>query len=155
MRISGPHLQLLWKLGTRVRVHFPCIIKVTVGPFAARFRDRHRVVTMHILKPTRIFKRLFQRTSHTFQQALRMTLTKMHGLLATTIAICLSSTACYPDADVPPDRLAVLTGTEDHTRLESAIPALMESGGVTGLSIAITADTGIVWSRERAMNETT
>ena len=45
------------------------------------------------------------------------------------------------------DTLATLTTAERLAELDSIIPALMDSGDVTGMSVAITADTGIVWAR--------
>ncbi len=45
------------------------------------------------------------------------------------------------------DTLATLTTAERLAELDSIIPALMDSGDVTGMSIAITTDSGIVWSR--------
>lgn len=47
----------------------------------------------------------------------------------------------------PPDRLATLTQPARWAELEAAIPALMDSGAVPGLSLAIVRDTAIVWSR--------
>jgi len=43
--------------------------------------------------------------------------------------------------------LATLTTAERLAELDSIIPALMDSGDVTGMSIAITEDTGLVWAR--------
>ncbi len=59
----------------------------------------------------------------------------------------LSVAACVQDSNIEPDRLSTLMSDTVLANLESAIPALMDSGGVTGMSIAITADTGLVWSR--------
>ncbi|UCC73155.1 MAG: class A beta-lactamase-related serine hydrolase [Gemmatimonadota bacterium] len=47
----------------------------------------------------------------------------------------------------PPDRLATLTQPERLAELEVAIPALMDSGEVTGLAMAVVNDSAIVWSR--------
>ena len=76
-----------------------------------------------------------------------MTHTRTYGWLAITVVICASAAACFPDADVAPDQLAALSSTEEHARLDSVISNLIATGDVTGLSIAITTDTGIVWSR--------
>jgi CubicO group peptidase (beta-lactamase class C family) len=46
-----------------------------------------------------------------------------------------------------PDPLARLTSAEALAELDTLIPALMDSGEVTGMSIAVATDTGIVWSR--------
>ena len=65
---------------------------------------------------------------------------------------CLLSICVFPlltacTRDVEPDRLAMLASAEEHTRLEAAMPTLLESGEVTGLSLAIVADSGVAWSK--------
>jgi CubicO group peptidase (beta-lactamase class C family) len=65
---------------------------------------------------------------------------------STALIVFAFLSACSPDARIEPDRISQLTSAEEHLRLESSIPSLMESGQVTGLSIAITTDSGIVWA---------
>jgi CubicO group peptidase (beta-lactamase class C family) len=47
----------------------------------------------------------------------------------------------------PADELLALTSAARLAQLELRIPELMDSAGVTGLSIAVTTDSGVVWSR--------
>jgi CubicO group peptidase (beta-lactamase class C family) len=60
------------------------------------------------------------------------------------LAVSVGVQACAQDR---PTRLDALTSQEALAGLEAAIPVLMDSGGVTGMAIAITSDTGVVWSR--------
>jgi CubicO group peptidase (beta-lactamase class C family) len=60
--------------------------------------------------------------------------------------MCLAGAQACARVDSAHDRIARLTSAEALAELDTLIPALMDSGEVTGLSIAITADTGIVWS---------
>ncbi len=76
-----------------------------------------------------------------------MTPVVRYFITASAIGICTSLSACLPDAEVEPDRLATLVSGNENLRLETAIPSLMESGSVTGLSIALATDSGIVWSK--------
>jgi CubicO group peptidase (beta-lactamase class C family) len=59
----------------------------------------------------------------------------------------LFGVACTQSCGEPPDRLAGLTQPERWAELDSVVPALMDSGGVPGLSMAIVNDSAIVWSR--------
>jgi CubicO group peptidase (beta-lactamase class C family) len=61
--------------------------------------------------------------------------------------ILTAFTGVHACARENPTRLEALTTPEAIAGLEEAIPALMDSGGVTGMAIAITSDTGVVWSR--------
>jgi CubicO group peptidase (beta-lactamase class C family) len=47
----------------------------------------------------------------------------------------------------PADKLLALASAERLAQLELQIPALMDSAAVTGLSIAVMKDSGILWSR--------
>jgi CubicO group peptidase (beta-lactamase class C family) len=66
-----------------------------------------------------------------------------------TFLITLSATAvsCSQEAPRPPDPIDTLKQPERLAALDSLIPALMDSAQVTGLSMAIVNDSGIVWSR--------
>jgi len=55
--------------------------------------------------------------------------------------------ACTQDSPEPPDPIDTLTQPERLAELDSLIPALMDSGAVTGLSMAIVNDSGAVWMR--------
>lgn len=55
------------------------------------------------------------------------------------------ATACAEQE--PPDPLELLTQPERLATLDSLIPIVMDSGSVTGLSMAIVNDTAIVWAR--------
>lgn len=68
--------------------------------------------------------------------------------LATTWCISLAVlAACIQDAPEPPDPIDTLTQPDRLAELDSIIPALMDSGAVTGLSMAIVNDSGTVWMR--------
>lgn len=64
-----------------------------------------------------------------------------------SIAFLLAAVACAQENVAPPDPIATLTQPERLAALDSVIPALMDSGSVTGLSMAIVNDSAIVWSR--------
>lgn len=72
-----------------------------------------------------------------------MTATRQYSLAL----VLLFGSACIQSCSEPPDRVARLTRAERWTELETLIPALMDSGAVPGLSMAIVNDTTIVWSR--------
>jgi CubicO group peptidase (beta-lactamase class C family) len=76
-----------------------------------------------------------------------MRLSTRHLLHALALVMPAMTGACGPGADSAPDQLATLTTPERLSRLDSVIPSLMGSGGVPGLAIAITTDSGLVWSR--------
>jgi CubicO group peptidase (beta-lactamase class C family) len=63
------------------------------------------------------------------------------------ISLALAAALACGSANQTPDRLDQLTSVEALAGLDSIIPILMDSGDVTGMSIAITADTGLVWAR--------
>ncbi|NIN70822.1 MAG: serine hydrolase [Gemmatimonadetes bacterium] len=73
-----------------------------------------------------------------------MTATRQHSLALAFLISVLGIQSCSAQ---PPDRLAALTQAERLAELETVVPALMDSGAVTGLSIAIVKDSAIVWSR--------
>ena len=70
-----------------------------------------------------------------------------HSRAFVTIACLLTVPACAQEHVEPPDPIATLTQPERLAALDGVIPALMDSGSVTGLSIAIVNDSAIVWSR--------
>ena len=70
--------------------------------------------------------------------------TSRHQIGSLILGASVGVHACVGD---DPTRLDTLTTQEAIAGLEGAIPALMERGGVTGLAMAITSDTGVVWSR--------
>jgi CubicO group peptidase (beta-lactamase class C family) len=55
--------------------------------------------------------------------------------------------ACGQNSRPETRELLSLTSAERLAQLELGIPGLMDNAGVTGLSITVTVDTGIVWSR--------
>jgi CubicO group peptidase (beta-lactamase class C family) len=59
----------------------------------------------------------------------------------------LAGFACTQETAQPPDPVATLTQPERLAALDSVIPALMDSGSVIGLSIAIVNDSAVIWSR--------
>ncbi len=65
-----------------------------------------------------------------------------HALLVPVLLA--ASTGCVPDASTPSLRDQVESRIIE---LEQTIPALLDSGAVSGLSIAVASDSGIVWSR--------
>jgi CubicO group peptidase (beta-lactamase class C family) len=71
-----------------------------------------------------------------------MTATRRYPL---TLAL-LFGLACAQSCGEPPDRLTRLTQPDRWAELDSIIPALMDSGGVPGLSMAIVNDSAVVWS---------
>jgi CubicO group peptidase (beta-lactamase class C family) len=73
-----------------------------------------------------------------------MTNSARYTLGCLILAASVGVQACAQDR---PTRLDALTSQEALAGLEDTIPALMDSGGVTGMAIAITSDTGVVWSR--------
>ncbi len=102
---------------------------------------------MRILKLLHCRRRLFGNVPHLSQRTSSMATTMRRFIPVTAICTLTFLSACVPDVAMEPDRLAALLSAEEHSRLEAEIPALMESGRVTGLSIAITTDSGIAWSR--------
>ncbi len=72
-------------------------------------------------------------------------MTRIEAAIAGLVGLALLS-ACG-QSERPADRLLALRSAERLAQLELQIPALMDSAGVTGLSIAVTTDSGIVWSR--------
>jgi len=69
-------------------------------------------------------------------------------LLATTCCISLVSiVACAQEIPEPPDPIDTLTQPGRLAALDTLIPALMDSGAVTGLSMAIVTDSGPIWMR--------
>ena len=64
---------------------------------------------------------------------------------AFSLVVLLDLAACNVESAT--DQLTSLTTAARLTELDSVIPVLMDSGDVTGMSIAITADTGLVWAR--------
>ena len=69
-----------------------------------------------------------------------------YSLLAIAIVASIGLHGCERAA-TQADTLATLTTAERLAELDSIIPALMDSGDVTGMSVAVTADTGLVWAR--------
>jgi CubicO group peptidase (beta-lactamase class C family) len=68
-----------------------------------------------------------------------------HPVFVLSLAAAVVTQGC-----APPDesgQLKTLTTGERVAELQASIPALMDSGAVTGLSIAITSDTGIIWTQ--------
>jgi CubicO group peptidase (beta-lactamase class C family) len=72
-------------------------------------------------------------------------MTRIESAIAGLVGLTLLS-ACG-QSERPADTLLALTSTERLAQLELQIPELMDSAGVTGLSITVTTDSGIVWSR--------
>jgi CubicO group peptidase (beta-lactamase class C family) len=68
-------------------------------------------------------------------------------LTARNLLLIALAGACAQSVEQTPDRLDSLTQTERLAALDSVIPELMDSGSVTGLSMAIVNDSAIVWSR--------
>ena len=68
------------------------------------------------------------------------------SLIASVLTATIVTSSCR-GAGSEPDPLATLATPERLAQLDSVIPVLMDSGGVTGLAIAITTDSGLVWSR--------
>ena len=69
------------------------------------------------------------------------------SLIASVMTATIVTSACLGGAGSEPDPLATLATPERLAQLDSVIPVLMDSGGVTGLAMAITTDSGLVWSR--------
>jgi CubicO group peptidase (beta-lactamase class C family) len=69
------------------------------------------------------------------------------SLLAFVVTATIVAGSCLESAGSAPDPLARLATPERLTQLDSVIPVLMDRGDVTGMSIAITADTGLRWVR--------
>jgi CubicO group peptidase (beta-lactamase class C family) len=61
-------------------------------------------------------------------------------LLSTSVLACTQQTP-------QPDRVDTLSQQDRLAELDSVIPSLMDSGSVTGLSIAIVNDSGIAWAK--------
>jgi len=76
-----------------------------------------------------------------------MTRAQRFIILALTLGICANLPACAPDREAEPDQLSALLSGDDFSRFEDGIAALMDSGAVTGPSIAIATDSAIVWSK--------
>jgi CubicO group peptidase (beta-lactamase class C family) len=73
-----------------------------------------------------------------------MTVTRQYSF---ALAVLIGLTTVQSCSAQPSDRVATLTQAERLAELETVIPALMDSGAVTGLSVAIVNDSAIVWSR--------
>jgi CubicO group peptidase (beta-lactamase class C family) len=69
------------------------------------------------------------------------------SLIASVMTATIVTSACLGGAGSEPDPLATLATPQRLAQLDSVIPVLMDSGGVTGLAMAITTDSGLVWSR--------
>ncbi len=69
------------------------------------------------------------------------------SLIAIVMTATIVTSACRGVAGSEPDPLTTLATPERLAQLDSVVPVLMDSGGVTGLAIAITTDSGLVWSR--------
>jgi CubicO group peptidase (beta-lactamase class C family) len=69
------------------------------------------------------------------------------ALTARTLLLIALAGACAQSSEQEPDRLDSLTRAQRWAALDSVIPELMDSGSVTGLSMAIVDDSAIVWSR--------
>jgi CubicO group peptidase (beta-lactamase class C family) len=65
-------------------------------------------------------------------------------IIIVTLSVALI--ACSAE-NPPPDKVDTLTQPERLAALDSVIPELMDSGSVTGLSIAIVNDSGVAWAR--------
>lgn len=70
--------------------------------------------------------------------------TRRHSLALVCVLALVWAQACTTEST---DRLASLTQAERLAELEAVIPALMDSGAVEGLSMAIVNDSAIAWSR--------
>jgi CubicO group peptidase (beta-lactamase class C family) len=70
----------------------------------------------------------------------------MHRCVLIAIFI-LFAAGCGRAADPTIDQIDGLTRPERLAALDSLVPALMDSGSVTGLSLAIVNDSGLVWAR--------
>ncbi|UCC47352.1 MAG: class A beta-lactamase-related serine hydrolase [Gemmatimonadota bacterium] len=73
--------------------------------------------------------------------------TRIRHLFVLALPVVLGLQACGQEASEPFQRLATLTSPERLAELEQVIPALMDSGGITGLAMAIVSDSAIEWSR--------
>ncbi len=73
-----------------------------------------------------------------------MTVTRQYSF---ALAVLIGLATVQSCSAQPSDRVAALTQAERLAELETVIPALMDSGAVTGLSMAIVNDSAIVWSR--------
>ncbi len=71
-------------------------------------------------------------------------MTRRYALVLILSATLTTMLAC---TDHSLDQVALLTDSTSWRELEHQVPVLMDSAGVPGLSIAITTDSGIVWSR--------
>ncbi|UCD23063.1 MAG: serine hydrolase [Gemmatimonadota bacterium] len=69
------------------------------------------------------------------------------SILTVSCAASLAMAIQACNIETPADRVTTLATAERLAQLDSVIPALMDSGAVLGMSIAITADTGLVWAR--------
>ncbi|UCG85186.1 MAG: class A beta-lactamase-related serine hydrolase [Gemmatimonadota bacterium] len=69
------------------------------------------------------------------------------SLIAVALTATIGTSSCLGGAGSGPDPLATLTTPERLAQLDSVVPALMDSGAVTGLAIAIATDSALVWSR--------
>ncbi len=63
------------------------------------------------------------------------------------VLLAATAIACGPESPPPPDKVDTLTQPDRLAALDTLAPALMDSGSVTGLSMAIVNDSGIAWAR--------
>lgn len=84
----------------------------------------------------------------------QMSYTKQTRIVALSLFLCLCVPACTPAPDAEEHKSIPIADLESLDSLGSTIPVLMDSGGVTGMSIALTSDTGIVWSRGYGVQST-
>jgi CubicO group peptidase (beta-lactamase class C family) len=73
-----------------------------------------------------------------------MRLSSGQGISLVTFPVFGFLLACAPE---DPTRLEMLTSPEAIAELEARLPVLMDRGGVTGLAMAVTSDTGLFWAR--------
>jgi hypothetical protein len=146
---SGLPLRLLWELGSRVRVPYCTLLKVTLAACAARHSGGHLSGEMSIVKLTHASKRLLSQAAYINHKLRTRTMTPIQrlGILAFTLGLCANLPACAADRETEPDQLSALLSADDSSRFEAGITALMDSGAVAGLSVAITSDSAIVWSK--------
>jgi CubicO group peptidase (beta-lactamase class C family) len=63
------------------------------------------------------------------------------------VFVLLASATSVACSDAPTTRLEHLTAPETLAALEEKAPLLMDNGGVPGMAVAVTSDTGLIWSR--------
>jgi CubicO group peptidase (beta-lactamase class C family) len=69
------------------------------------------------------------------------------GARCTSVALAALVATVQACAAPPSDPIDTLTDAERLAELERVIPMVMDSGSVTGLSVAVVSDSGVVWSR--------